>query len=337
LSGVARGVALKIFGLFVATWLLLVIVGLTALFAALRKPDIPFETLQAKYANPASRYMNLPGGLHVHYRDQGRRDGPTLVLVHGYLASLDAWEPWFTRMGTDFRIITLDLPGHGLTRAPDSLMPSTMDYVAVVDQVTVELGVERFVLGGNSMGGNIAWAYALAHPKKLEGLILVDAAGWPHALGGGADLMSEALSHLWLRRALGDTENSRLIAKGLRNAYGDPALVTPELLTRYLEMARAPGHREILLGLVPAQRETATRERLAKLQTPTLILQGRDDKVVPFADGKAFAEAIPHATFIAYDGVGHIPMEQIPDRTAADVCAWLSDEVWPEKGSCGFR
>src|SRR5688572_11006361 len=87
--------------------------------------DIPYETLEARYASRASRYADLPGGLRVHYRDEGPRDAPAIILIHGFSASLHAWEPWRDRLADRYRIVTLDLPGHGLTRAPGDYAPST--------------------------------------------------------------------------------------------------------------------------------------------------------------------------------------------------------------------
>ncbi len=87
--------------------------------------DIPYATLEAKYASPASQYADLPGGVRVHYRDEGPRQAArTLVLIHGFSASLHAWEPWVERLSKDYRVVTLDLPGHGLTRAPGDYAPS---------------------------------------------------------------------------------------------------------------------------------------------------------------------------------------------------------------------
>jgi pimeloyl-ACP methyl ester carboxylesterase len=314
---------------------LLLVIAAVAGWALLRRPDIPYDDLEAKYASPASKFMDLPGGIHLHYRDEGRRDGPTLVLVHGYGAALQAWEPWVTRLGTDYRIITLDLPGHGLTRTPRDFDPAKVDFVSVVDQVTTRLGVTKFVLGGNSMGGGVAWNYALAHPDKLAGLILVDAAGWDHPPGKNGVMLFNLLRNPVFRAVFKDLDQTAFVTQGLKAAYIDQSLVTPELVSRYTDLSRAPGHRDILLGMTG--RSPATPQRLAAIQVPTLVMHGRQDTVIPYADAERFAAAIPHSTLIGYAGVGHVPMEQMPDRSAADVCAWLSDEVWPEKGSCGLR
>ena len=140
--------------------------------------DIPYEELEARYGGPASRYVDLEDGLRVHYRDEGNPEAEvTLVMAHGFAASLHAWEPWVERLKDDYRLVSLDLPGHGLTRAPEGYQSSPEGQVAVVDALAAELGLPPFVLAGNSMGGGVAWRYALAHPQKVRALVLVNAAG----------------------------------------------------------------------------------------------------------------------------------------------------------------
>ena len=294
----------------------------------MQRPDIPYEDLAVRYASPASQYMDLPDGVRVHYRDEGRRDAPALVLVHGFSASLHAWEPWVKALAPDYRIITLDLPGHGLTGAPAGYQVGPGGFEAVVDTVTRRLGVARFTLGGNSMGGGVAWRYALKHPDRLDGLVLVDAAGWPSA-GQNEALIFTILKNPVGRTVLKNVETRPLVKQGLEAGYLDPALVTPALIDRYTELARAPGHRDILLGLQTGRRDEATATRLSKIRTPTLVVFGEQDKLIPAADGKRFADAIPGAKLIVYPQVGHVPMEQIPQRSAADLKAWLTTSVYP--------
>ena len=313
-------------GLLIAVVL---IVALAALgWLALQRGDIPYDSLEAKYDSPASRYMDLGGGVRVHYRDEGRREGPTLVLVHGFSASLHAWEPWVRALSGEYRVISLDLPGHGLTRADQGYGAGRAGYGAVVDQVTRKLGVERFTLAGNSMGGAVAWEYALDHPGRLEGLVLVDAAGWPSS-GGNQAVIFRILQNPVGRALLKNIDTRPLVRQGLVAGYLDPALVTEELVDRYVDLARAPGHRDILLGLQSGPRRVATPQALGQIATPTLVMFGEQDKLIPAADGKRFADAIPGSTLIVYPEVGHAPMEQIPDRSAADLKAWLKAKVYP--------
>ncbi len=314
-------------------WIILaLIVLLVATYLVLRRPDIPFATLEQRYAAPTSHYMDLPDGTHVQYRDEGNPAGPVLMLVHGYSASSADWDGWAKALGDKYRIIAPDLPGHGLTRTPDGYQSSPDAQVAVVDAVATGLALPRFVIAGNSMGGGVAWRYALAHPDRLNGLVLVDAAGWP-AMGKGRDgaLIFKLLNNPFARPIIKNLDNTSLAKQGLESAFVDTSLVTPALVTRYTDLARAPGHRDILIAR--QQNEPVTPEQLAPIHTPTLVMVGQEDHLIPWTDGKRFADAIAGSTLIVYPGVGHVPMEQIPGKSAADVRAWMQAHKVDEKPS----
>lgn len=292
--------------------------------------DIPYEELEARYGSETSRYMEMPDGVRVHYRDEGNPDAEiTLVMVHGFAASLHAWEPWVARLENDYRLVSLDLPGHGLTRAPAGYQASPEGQLAVVDAVAGKLGLDPFVLAGNSMGGGVAWRYGLAHPEKVRGLVLVNAAGWPETAepADGADsrpLVFKLLENPVGRTVLRNLDPRPLAGRGLRQAYGDDSLVTPELIDRYVALARAPGHRAILTD--PRRRGGATPvtpETFQAIKVPTLVMVGALDQVIPAERGAGFALGIPGAQLITYADGGHVPMEQLPDRTVQDLRVFL--------------
>lgn len=288
----------------------------------LQRPDIPYATLEARYGYPDSRYVDLPGGVRAHYRDLGPRDAPAIVLVHGFSASTHAWDGWAERLSRSHRVVVLDLPGHGLTRTSGTYQAGRDGFEAALDQLTGKLGLNRFTLGGNSMGGGLAWAYTLDHPDKVERLVLVDAAGWPAAKPSGA-LIFNILRNPLGRTVLKNIDTRPLIAQGLRAGYVDPKLVTPALIDRYADLARGPGHRDILLALQTGPRRPATTADLSRIRAPTLVMFGQEDRLIPAADGEKFRAAIPGATLILYPGVGHVPMEQIPERSFGDLERWL--------------
>ena len=95
--------------------LALLAVALIGLFVWGYAPDTDAAAMKAKYANQASQFVDVGGGLTMHVRDEGNRAGPVLVLLHGSNASLHTWEPWVARLGAKYRIISLDQIGHGLT------------------------------------------------------------------------------------------------------------------------------------------------------------------------------------------------------------------------------
>lgn len=310
-----------------AGWSVLAAVGLLlAGCLALHRGDIPYEELNARYASSESRWADLPGGVQMHYRDQGRPDGPVLVLVHGFSASLHTWEPWVRELGGDYRVVSLDLPGFGLTRTPSGFRIGPDTYVQSLEAFAKAQGLERFALAGNSMGGAAAWNYALAHPERLDALILVDAAGWPEQAGEEDEdpLVFKLLRHPLGRALLRDLDTTAFVRSGLRRAIVDDALVTDAMVRRYTDMSRAPGRRAMILATMQSPRSApATRERLAAIRTPTLVMTGEEDALIPAAHARLFADAIPGATLVAYPNVGHIPMEEIPARSAADVRTFL--------------
>ncbi|MFN3238946.1 MAG: alpha/beta fold hydrolase, partial [Pseudomonadales bacterium] len=156
--------------------LLVVIIGIAAY---LYKGEIPADVVDAKYSSPASQFLTMANGARVHFRDEGNPNGEIIVLVHGSNASLHTWEPWVAELGDDYRIVTMDLPGHGLTGGVPDHDYSSAAQLATVAAVTQHLGLQQFVLGGNSMGGGVTWRYTLEYPEQVSAMLLIDASGLP--------------------------------------------------------------------------------------------------------------------------------------------------------------
>ncbi len=152
-----------------AAALLVVIIGAAI---ALRTPDADRAALEAAHAGPPSRFVDVLG-LRVHLRDTGPRDGPAVLMLHGFGASLHTWEGWAAGLGDRFRVIRLDLPGFALTGPDPGGDYSDARGVAVLAALLDALGVERAAVIGNSLGGRLAWRFALAHPDRVARLVLV--------------------------------------------------------------------------------------------------------------------------------------------------------------------
>jgi pimeloyl-ACP methyl ester carboxylesterase len=286
-------------------------------------PDGDAAELRAEYGGPASRFVDLGGGLRVHVRDQGKRDGPAVMLIHGSNASLHTWEPWVERLGDRYRIVTLDMPGHGLTGAHPRADYSEAMWVDTIHRVAAALALPRFVIGGNSMGGELAWKYALAHPDRVRGLILIDASGAPGAFPKKLPAGYKLLQSGALKPVVKHLTPRWIIAQSLEDSLAVDSVITPAMVDRYWKLLIYPGNRDATLDRSGFPREDASAEAMARLRMPVLIQWGADDPLFPVRYGEWYARAIPGARFIAYPGVGHIPMEEAPDRTAADASAWL--------------
>ncbi len=295
-------------------------------FALGYTPDTDAAAMRAKYGGGASQFIDLGNGITAHVRDQGKRDGRALVLIHGSNASLHTWEPWVKRLGGTYRIISLDLPGHGLTGANPKGDYDYPAFVDVVDRVMGKLGVTHAVIAGNSMGGGVTWMYALAHPEKVDGLVLVDAAGAPEWQAKKIPIGFRLARMPIINNLMLYITPRSVFDSSLHGSVSVQSIVTPEAVDRYWELNRYPGNRAGTLArfALAHNNHPATKAQLAKIAAPTLILWGQEDSLIPVASAKWFAEAIPGANAIIYPHVGHLPMEETPDRSAADVNAWLS-------------
>lgn len=294
---------------------------------AFYRAEVPLEHLQDDYTDEASRFAEIEG-LNVHYKDEG--SGPVLVLLHGFASSLHTWDGWVRELESDFRLIRLDLPGHGLTGPNADHDYRSMTTIAVLDQLLEELGVERFSMAGNSMGGGLSWLYAARHPEKIENLILIDAAGAPYRpgsptsplkRGGGSSVMG--FIRLPVIKDLVPRITPRFLFKNaLLEVYADDSKVTDELVDRHYDLALRAGNRAALtakLNLVDKDH----RDLIPSIEVSTLVMWGREDTWIPVSHAERFHAALPKSELIIYDDVGHLPMEEIPMRSATDARDFL--------------
>src|SRR5882672_4422249 len=309
---------------FLGVLLGVVILVIAAVWLKLRGPDIPYATLEAKYTDGASRFVDLPGGFHVHYRDEGDPNQPLLVLLHGFGDSFTTWEGWVHELRGKFHIISLDFPGHGLTRAPEGYQLTGDGLADFVDDFATKLALPKFAVAGNSMGGGVAWQLAVRRPDRIDALILVDAAGFPNEKPPAAvPLAFKILKYPLGRALLRNIDNRPLIDEGLKTDVFDKALITPALVDRWADFQRAPGHRAILMSVRMGSLMSASPEGLRGISVPTLILHGENDVLIEPASAGKFAAAIPGAKVLIYPNVGHLPQIEIPQRSAADVAEFL--------------
>lgn len=308
-------------GLGLVILLALVVIAVSAVRLDKSKGD-----LLPIYTNIASQFIALPHGSIAHVRDQGNNAGPVLVLVHGSNSSLHTWEPWIAILGANYRVVTMDMPGHGLTGAVPNDDYSRTGMVSFVHEVTQKLGLTRYAIGGNSMGGGVAVQYAETYPGEVSALILVDASGIPrkHQPGEKIPLGFRLARTPGLNKILLYVTPRSIIEEGLRKVFVDQSKVTDEMVTRYYDLTLYDGNRRatgIRFRLPPNDEDVALK--LGTIKTPTLILWGDKDGLIPVEYAGEFAKRIPGAKVLIYHNVGHIPMEEIAEKSAADVHNFL--------------
>jgi len=224
-----------------------VLAGLAVVaFIAFRTPDTDPAVMRAKYGGAAPTFAEAANGLSVHYPDQGCRDCPAILLIHVSNASLQTFERLVDDLKDRYRLISYDQPGHGLTGPHPGDDYSARGMIEATAAVVDATGVDRFAIAGNSMGGWVAWRYALESPQDLSALILIDASGAPPPpdaekpqLYLGARIMRHPVG-----RFLGQHITPRaVVAQSLRDASADDSFVTEPMVDRYWELLRYPGNR----------------------------------------------------------------------------------------------
>lgn len=248
--------------------------------------------------------------LVVGYEDKG--SGPVLVLVHGHPFDRTMWAPQLAAFSATHRVVTPDLRGYGTS----SVVPGVTllgDFAADLAALLDHLGIRRFVLGGLSMGGQIAMECYRLFPERIAGLVLADTFPAAETDEGRAR-----------RNAMAD----RLLAEGMRG-YADE--VRDRMVAPYNTAASETVHRMMLAappeGAAAALRGRAERPDYRALLTgvavPALVVVGRDDAYTPVADAEAMHAALPDSTLRVIEGAAHMPNLERPEEFNAALRAHL--------------
>jgi pimeloyl-ACP methyl ester carboxylesterase len=224
------------------------LIGLFALlglaFLLLRTPDTDVAAMKAKYGAAPSQFVDLGGDLTVHLRDEGPRDAPVIMLLHGSNDDLHTWDAWADALKGQYRVVRFDQIGHGLTGPNPRGDYSRAGFEATIDQVADRLGIKKFTLGGNSMGGAIAASYAMSHPERLTSLVLVDAGGAPKAAPTPGNIGFKLAALPGINQLMRFITPRSLVEKSLRQSVTNQAFITDATVDRYWELLRYPGNRE---------------------------------------------------------------------------------------------
>ncbi len=303
-------------------------------FLISRTPDTDAAEMRAKYGGAPSQFVDIGDGVTVHLRDEGPKDAPAIMLLHGSNADLHTWEPWVAALTSQYRVIRFDQVGHGLTGPDPAHDYSRANYVADVLAVADKLGLERFIIGGNSMGGKHALAFAIAHPDRVSGLVLVDASGAPMPQdkaakknSGGGNIGFRTARMPGINRLVEQVTPRSLIAQSLEQSVSVKSIITEPMIDRYWELLRYPGNRRATLKRFSQPHESLTEAEIAGVTAPTLILWGEEDRLIPVAAGQWLAKVMPTAQITVYPNIGHLPQEEAPAATLGDLLPWLAEHA----------
>jgi pimeloyl-ACP methyl ester carboxylesterase len=261
----------------------------------------------------------------IAYLDVGA--GPPVILIHGFGGSMWQWEHQQHALSRHFRVLTLDLPGSGLSDKPEiEYRPDQFleFFVGFMDAVQIS----RATLVGNSMGAGLAIGMALEHPARVEKLVLIG--GLPQQVM--QKLTSPSVRHaletrapLWLV-SLGNRLFGGLVTETvLRELVHDPTLLTPAVMERSNRHRRSPGIVRPILAMQGALRlwESGFAMRIGAITHPTLVIWGEEDRVFPIAVGEELHRTITGSQFLSIPNAGHIPQWEQPDLVNRSLIAYI--------------
>ncbi len=305
---------MKMAALVIALLLLLALAGAALLYT----PDLSRAALERKYQGAGTHYY-LVEGIRLRVRDTGPRHAPAIILLHGFGSSIETWEPWADALSKNYRVIRFDLPGFGLTGPDPSGDYSDERTINITAALIDRLGISRPTLAGNSLGGRIAWRFAAQDPARVGGLILIS----PDGFASPGFAYGKAPAVPLMLRLLPYTMPRFLLRMNLAAAYANPRNLTAAALTRYRDMMLAQGDRGAMLARMSQTVLPEPEPLLRRIQAPTLILWGEQDKMIPFSNAADYVRDIPHATLVALPGLGHVPFEEAPNESLKPVVAFL--------------
>ena len=295
--------------------------------------DVPRNEIVSKYAKGPSEFIKLKDGSLIHIRDEGNKNGKVLLMVHGFNGSLFNYEPLSPYLKDEYRILSLDLPAHGLTGAVKSDLYSHEGFEKVIMEVVEILGVNKFYFVGHSMGGMIAWRYALNHLDQLNGLIII---GSPFIASEEEynDFQSvnappaafKIIESKFFRRLLEYVTPRILVKEGVSQTVYDQSIVTDELVDQFHDIILMEGTR-LAIGMLVEDHENnfiANPLDLKKITVPSLILHGEEDNLVDIRFVDHFVEQIPNVKLISYPKVGHMPPMEIPKILSNDIRIFIN-------------
>ena len=271
-------------------------------------------------------------GLSIFYREAGPRDAPVILLLHGLPSSSRMFQPLLTRLAGDYHLVAPDYPGYGHSDWPDpKQFDYTFDHIAsVMNDFTQALGLSHYTLYMQDYGGPVGFRMALAHPERVQALIVQDAVA--HNEGLGANWATRRA--FWADRPAHEealrTNLLSLATTRTRHVGDDPniELYDPDLWTDEYAFLNAPGQAQIQSDLFYDYRTNVAayptwQAWMQKTQPPLLVIWGKHDLSFDSGEPERYRRDVPKAEVQVLEA-GHFALDTKPDEIAAMVRQFVS-------------
>jgi pimeloyl-ACP methyl ester carboxylesterase len=284
--------------------------------------DKSLAELKAKYCNTVSAFISVDS-MDVHFRDEGNAtDSIPIVLLHGTGASLHTFDAWAAVLKNERRVVRMDLPAFGLTGPFPDHNYSVEKYVDFIYHFLSAKGITKCILGGNSLGGQIAYRFTIAHPQMVAKLILIDAAGYPLASKSVPIAFRMARIPI-LNKAIKYITPRFMVKASVENVYADKTKVTDTLVDRYFDLALRAGNRQALVDRMTLDYDSSSIPLIKNIQQRTLVLWGEQDLLIPIKSAYRFHNDLPNDSLVILKNLGHVPMEEGAMESLEVVLAFL--------------
>ena len=251
-------------------------------------------------SSPEIGHKVLANGIATNYHDMGQ--GSPVMLIHGSGPGVSAWANWrlvMPKLAEQHRVLALDMVGFGFTDRPAGQVYNMDHWVAHAVGFMDAMGIEKTHLVGNSFGGGLALALAIRHPERVERLVLMGSVGVPFDITPGLDAVWGYTPSF---------ENMRHIMDLF--AYSRD-LVNDELAQLRYEASIRPGFQESYAQMFPAPRQrwvdgmTSPEAAIKSLPHDTLVIHGREDRIIPPSTSHTLAQWIPRSQLHVFGQCGH--------------------------------
>ena len=284
-------------------------------------PDQPRSNLERDYLTNKNDMINIDDAL-LHVRDEGSREAPTVIMIHGFGASLHTWESWANMLQQDYRTIRLDLPGSGLSPPDPNNDYRDSRSIELLLQIMDKKNIDRAVLIGHSIGGRIAWRMASSHPDQIEKLVLIAPDGFASP-GFDYDKPPKIPMIMSLMRYM---LPKPILRANLKQSYGNPDNLLENNVDRYYNLLLAPGSRQAMLERLKQTVLINPRESLKSIESPVLLVWGEKDALIPFSNAQDYLKLLINSRLESFPELGHVPHEEAPNVTWPAVQKFLSEK-----------
>jgi pimeloyl-ACP methyl ester carboxylesterase len=283
---------------------------------------LPRSETKIKYQTPYSHFLDW-NGTEIHYTEAGQ--GMTVLMIHGLGGSCYDFALLDSMMRDSCRVIRVDLPGFGLSDFPD-ISSDDPDFPGVYNRFFQyfldALDIDSTYVIGNSMGGMMSWYLAAEQPEKVKKLVLLNSAGYD--IEQVQKRVTKRSGSKWVQAFVRKGIPEFMTRAGLANVFYNKDLLTDQKVTRVNDMWNTEGHMRVIFGIAATDKFPDTA-LIRAVTCPTLILWGKQDKLVSAEHAERFHRDILNSRVIVYDSCGHVPMLERPLDVNRDVRAFFAE------------